>query len=55
MKIRLLVLNFLCFTFFNVIKAGPASCIQTKDGVIVFTDSLLGVFLMTSRLKLLQW
>ncbi|MGZ3900786.1 MAG: alpha-xylosidase, partial [Bacteroidia bacterium] len=38
MKIRLLLLNFLCFSVFNVSLAEPPSYIQTEDGVIVFTD-----------------
>src|SRR5215216_6851217 len=38
MKKRLLLLNFLCFSFINVLLAEPPSYIQTKDGVIVFTD-----------------
>ena len=38
MKKRLLLLSFLCVTFINVLLAEPPSYIQTKDGVIVFTD-----------------
>jgi alpha-D-xyloside xylohydrolase len=38
MKIRLLLLSFLCSSVLNVILAEPPSYIQTKDGIIVFTD-----------------
>ena len=38
MKLRLLLLNFLFFAFINAVLAAPPSYIQTKDGVIVFTD-----------------
>jgi alpha-D-xyloside xylohydrolase len=40
MKLRLLLLSFLCFSFSNVLLSEPPSYIQTKDGVIVFTDPL---------------
>src|SRR5664279_3651262 len=40
MKIRLLLLNFLCFSVFNVLIAEPPFYIQTEDGVIVFTDPI---------------
>lgn len=40
MRIRLLLLSLVCLSFFNVILAGTPSYIQTKDGVIVFTDPL---------------
>jgi alpha-D-xyloside xylohydrolase len=38
MRIQLLLLSFLICGAFNVILAGPPSYIQTKNGVIVFTD-----------------
>jgi alpha-D-xyloside xylohydrolase len=38
MKLRLLLLIFLCLSFSNAVLAVPSSCIQTKDGVIIFTD-----------------
>jgi alpha-D-xyloside xylohydrolase len=38
MKLRLLLLNFLFFAFINALLAAPPTYIQTKDGVIVFTD-----------------
>ncbi len=38
MKIRLLLLNILFSSAFNVLLAGTPSYIQTKNGVIVFTD-----------------
>ena len=38
MKLRLLLLSFLCAFAFNDLLAGPPSYIQTKDGIIVFTD-----------------
>jgi alpha-D-xyloside xylohydrolase len=38
MKLRLLLLNFLFFAFINAVLAAPPTYIQTKDGVIVFTD-----------------
>ena len=38
MKIRLLLLNCLCFSVFNVLTAAHSSCIQTNGSVIVFTD-----------------
>ena len=38
MKLRLLLLSFLFSSVFNVLLAEPPSYIQTKDGVIVFTD-----------------
>lgn len=38
MKVRLLLLNFLFFAFINAVLAAPPTYIQTKDGVIVFTD-----------------
>jgi alpha-D-xyloside xylohydrolase len=40
MKSRLLLLAILCISAFNVLLAEPPSYIQTKDGVIVFTDPL---------------
>jgi alpha-D-xyloside xylohydrolase len=40
MKLRLLLLSFLCSSVFNALLAEPPSYIQTKDGVIVFTDPL---------------
>lgn len=40
MKIRLLMLNFLFFAFVNALLAVPPSYIQTKDGVIVFTEPI---------------
>ncbi|MEP6556668.1 MAG: TIM-barrel domain-containing protein, partial [Ferruginibacter sp.] len=40
MKLRLHLLTFFCFLFVNVVLAVPPSYIQTKDGVIVFTDPL---------------
>jgi alpha-D-xyloside xylohydrolase len=40
MKIRLLLLNFLCFSVFTVLLAEPPSYILTEDGVIVFTDPI---------------
>ncbi|MGN6211066.1 TIM-barrel domain-containing protein [Parafilimonas sp.] len=40
MKLRLLLLNVLCTSLFNVLLAEPPSYIETKDGVIVFTDPL---------------
>ena len=38
MRQRLLLLNILCFSLINVLLAEPPYYIQTKDGVIVFTD-----------------
>ena len=38
MKLRLLLLSFLTVSIFNVLLAEPPSYIQTKDGIIVFTD-----------------
>jgi len=38
MKIRLLLLNILSGAVFNVILAAPPSYIETKNGVIIFTD-----------------
>ena len=38
MKLRLLLLSFLCAFAFNDLLAEPPSYIQTKDGIIVFTD-----------------
>src|SRR5690242_2396533 len=38
MKLRSLVLTICCASLFNVLLAAPPSFIQTKDGVIVFTD-----------------
>jgi alpha-D-xyloside xylohydrolase len=38
MKLRLLLFGFLFFAFINAVLAAPQSYIQTKDGVIVFTD-----------------
>src|SRR5688572_14164718 len=38
MKRHLLLLSFLCAFAFNDLLAEPPSYIQTKDGVIVFTD-----------------
>lgn len=44
MKLRLLLLNLFCISFFSAIVAGVPSYIQTKDGVIVYTDpSFTGV------------
>ena len=40
MKLRLLLFSFLSFWTFSVLVAEPPSCVQTKDGVIVFTDPL---------------
>ena len=40
MKLRLLLLNFLFFAFINAVLAAPPSYIQTKDGVIIFTDPI---------------
>lgn len=40
MKIRLLLFNFFFFAFINAVLAAPPSFIQTKDGVIIFTDPL---------------
>lgn len=40
MKLRLLLLTVLCVSSFNVLLAEPPSFIQTKDGVIVFTDPI---------------
>src|SRR6266496_1184635 len=40
MKLRLLLFSFLSFLVSNVLLAEPPSYIQTKDGVIVFTDPL---------------
>jgi len=40
MKIRLLLLNFLFFAFTNAVLAAPPPYIQTKDGVIIFTDPI---------------
>src|SRR6266487_1649223 len=38
MKLRLHLLTFLCFSFFNVVLAEGPAYIQTKEGIIVFTD-----------------
>ena len=38
MKLQLLLLNLLCISFNNALLADTPSYIQTKDGVIVFTD-----------------
>ena len=38
MRMRFLLLNLLCFSIVNAVLAEPPSYIQTKDGVIVFTD-----------------
>ena len=38
MKRHLLLLSFFCAFAFNDVLAEPPSYIQTKDGVIVFTD-----------------
>lgn len=38
MKLRLLLLAFICTSQFNVLLAEPPSYILTNDGVIVFTD-----------------
>jgi alpha-D-xyloside xylohydrolase len=46
MKLRLHLLSLLCFSFINAVLAVPPSYLQTKDGVIVFTDPL---FTGTSR------
>ena len=46
MRQRLLLLNILCFSLINVLLAEPPYYIQTKDGVIVFTDP---VFTGTSK------
>ena len=40
MRIRLLLISILCISVFNAILAEPPSYIQTKDGIIVFTDPL---------------
>ncbi len=40
MKLRLLLLNLLFFAFIDAVLAVPPSYIQTKDGVIVFTDPI---------------
>ncbi len=40
MKIRLLLLILLFFSFLNVLLAEPPSYIQTKDGVVIFTDPI---------------
>jgi alpha-D-xyloside xylohydrolase len=40
MKLRLLLLIFLSVSFSNVLLAEPPSYIQTKDGIIIFTDPL---------------
>jgi alpha-D-xyloside xylohydrolase len=39
MKLRLLLLTFFCTSYFNALLAEPPSYIETKDGVIVFTDA----------------
>ncbi|MCU7552099.1 DUF5110 domain-containing protein [Chitinophagaceae bacterium LB-8] len=46
MKMRLRLLSILCTLVFNVLLAEPPSYIQTKDGIIVFTDP---VFTGTSQ------
>ena len=38
MRLRLLLFTILCAIYFNDVLAGPPSYIQTKDGIIVFTD-----------------
>jgi len=38
MKLRLLVLIFSCSSFFNALLAEPPSYVETKNGVIAFTD-----------------
>ena len=38
MKLRLLLLSFLFSSVFNVLLAEKPAYIQTRDGVIVFTD-----------------
>jgi alpha-D-xyloside xylohydrolase len=38
MKLRLLLFSLLIASIFNALLAGPPSYIQTKDGIIVFTD-----------------
>jgi alpha-D-xyloside xylohydrolase len=40
MKLRLLLLIFLSVSFSNVLLAEPPSYIQTKDGIIIYTDPL---------------
>jgi alpha-D-xyloside xylohydrolase len=40
MKLRLLLLNFLCFSVFTVLSAEPPSYVKTENGVIVFTDPI---------------
>ena len=40
MKLRLLLLIFLTSIRFNVLLAAPPDYIQTKDGIIVFTDAV---------------
>ena len=38
MRLRLLLFSLVCASTFNVLLAEPPSYIQTKDGIIVFTD-----------------
>jgi alpha-D-xyloside xylohydrolase len=38
MRIQLLLFSLLCASVFNALLAEPPSYIQTKDGIIVFTD-----------------
>jgi alpha-D-xyloside xylohydrolase len=38
MRIQLLLFSLLCASVFNALLAAPPSYIQTKDGIIVFTD-----------------
>src|SRR5664279_5186251 len=40
MRLRLLLLNLLCFSVFGALWAAPPSYIKTTDGVIVFTDPI---------------
>jgi alpha-D-xyloside xylohydrolase len=40
MRLQLLLFSFLNFCVLNVLLAGPPSYIQTKDGVIIYTDPL---------------
>ena len=38
MKIRLLIISVFCLSLFNVVLAETPAFIQTKEGIIVFTD-----------------
>jgi alpha-D-xyloside xylohydrolase len=40
MRLRLLLVSFLSFCTFNALMAEPPSYIQTKDGIIVYTDPI---------------